>query len=232
MTLSLRFQLFLGVLILGIVGGVAQLFQVTDITCTTTDNQSCPTSVQASLNSAIGKSFFFTNFERDFSASDAETQPYTIQSINKILPGTLVVMVQLETPAYLLITKDGQYSISQSGSVIAADSHPQSLATITIQSEIPIIADGKLPDKYHSVISSILEEILRQEMVVATITWVDDQTLYVDLQNGPRVVLESQTAGQRVQHLPVILQSTEVKSLPQLAEIDLRFKLPVLRTRQ
>lgn len=226
--------LILGLGVPAVIIGILYSFRVLHISCRLQE-QDCPSQLQNELSSLKGSSLFFTVFESEIPRA-ISNETMLVSAIEKRLPGTLVVYVTQEKPSYILRTPEKEYAVYTSGVAHELTENVSPNDYHIFELEFPlekIMEQSHVRSDYHSQLTETSISLYNIPFSLQNSTWKDTQFIQFQLQSGVVVYLPTKSAGEKVEILKQILESSELETLPeQLTEIDLRYKYPVLRTTQ
>ncbi len=206
---------------------VASQLRVRAITCQI-ENEECPDELIQSLQPLQGSSLLFSKHESSISNLQSN---YNLTSYSKQLPNTLHLTFSGLPNEALLRIDDHEYLLHSDG---ALEESTEATQNTTIF-EVPaagIDSDNRRV-KDAQLVTHVLEWNTSLEQIRSEPERVifNDQVVILKLNAGLQAIAnlnESTTASQR---LAIILEHAEVASIDtSIREIDLRFRLPVLRT--
>jgi hypothetical protein len=159
------------------------------------DNDTCPKSLMADLDTLKSTSLFLINEE-----SIPLPPSIQVSSFKKNLPSTLILDLKSQLP----------------GMIIQLDE----LKSINTNLEL---------SQQTKLIKKTLEE--NQVKVVNIDHDLNQSTLVINLDNNVRALLPTHTLNQSLSHLILITSNLNFDDIDlKIVEVDLRYKLPVLRT--
>lgn len=220
-------------IVIGVIYFIGTFFRVKTVKCTL-DNEVCPEALQSSLNVLQNQSLFFVDLQKAATKNGIPV-PATLTKLKKQLPHTVSVEFSSETLLYQLQTDQGMVAISSSGTVFhdIAERPP-----ITIEVKPPlnqlITADGHLLPDMHQGLVAVVENLGKYQLPISHITWVDKDSILLIMNEGQLTgIIDSKSPNTELEKLQTILQSDQYQKVAStVKEIDVRFKLPVLRMKQ
>ncbi len=185
------------------------------------------------LQNLVGKRIFFTDTRHTAEAFLLD-QPYTITSIQKSLLGEATVTVEQHTPTYLLQTLDTvQFIVFENGQVKKGAINETDLPLYTVFfASAENITNNYFEPKRHTPLLQLTKDLEKSSLKVSALSWKEERLLQITLENSVLVYLDPTLLVNKVATLTAVLASPEFQELQNVTEIDLRFELPVLRTRE
>lgn len=161
------------------------------------------------------------------------TEPVKVVTLSKRLPGTVRIHLQQIPYSYLIINGDQTHAVSTEGKLYTPLTQPDILA---IKSAIPLSelqdVDGHIRSSLHNGLVTLAEH-KREISDAQEIELLDNMTLQITMKSGVRVLLLIEKVTESISELTQIVTAPEYQKLQkEYTEIDLRFKLPVLRKKQ
>lgn len=219
---------------------VEDFFNIRDLSCTLADNQACPIELVAPIQEdLLGKSIFFTDLEMKVSELMADSQ-FELESVSKQLPGILNLGFIRRQPLYLLEVEAGrQYAILDRGllQTVVDPNKVTSLPIIKINSELAnsefsSINEGRLDSETHNTIVSLLSSLEDLGLSSSYITLFDNEVIALEVDDNLTALVDSEQTINNLTKLKIILTELDFSTIDlAINEIDLRYKLVVLRTR-
>jgi len=228
-------QLLLNVSFLSIVIGAvffAQLsgwFNTRRVVCLL-DNTTCPTELAQALSPLTKRSYLFTNF----STVTTELLPsnqYALIEVKKTIPWELQITLTSTGISYQITQSDGvSVFIDPTGAVTTNPNSKPSANLKSLQNFNELIPQEQLDPQLHIVLSATLLELQAAAISWETFTIESPSKITIDLAQGIRVIIDTNSSADTISLLKELLDSEAVKQLsPPIQEIDLRFSLPALR---
>jgi len=226
--------ILLAFFVLTLAGGVIAYFicRISRIECYS-ETTACPPEVLMALNSVHGQSlFFFDGLQLDRALHD---QPgYQVSDYQLWLPNTVKIQVRPQIVAYILrpefqtaslaVTSDGKLT-------------PNLLESTNTQVLVPdhqwarFEAGQTLDYQLHTLFLSTIRELQAAAISAPAIYLFDQQTLVLYLPDQPQVLIDTQQTTASIARLKSVLTELAINPLSaSTKEIDVRYKLPVLRT--
>lgn len=237
---SINFSKILKILFLGILIFVAylilvagkMLFSVRDINCKLSNDAACPEHLLAELEVLKNKPIFFTDYKSILSKENALSQPYSITQVTKTLPSTLNIIFTAEDSLFIIEQSSQSYLISSSGKVFPNDQIQSEQAIVKVITDNTLVENNQIDSGTFHTISTILTTGDELDLPIQSITWVDKSTIKLNMKEITEVaIIDSESPRLELQKLTNILSSKEYQTLPETKqELDLRFRMPVLRT--
>lgn len=197
------------------------------------ENSECPEVLIKNLNTLKGSSFFFSNIQKKLENNKTNDSIYILESISKKFPGTIKLYFKQEEIRYSLITSNKTFHIGNSGTTIPTESDYSEIISFTWKNEEVIINNNKINDDYHNKFLNISTNLSKNNLENTTITWVSDSEIILKTPNKPPFIFDKQTIETQVKKIDTIMNARELEEIEEpILEIDMRFNLPVLRTRQ
>ncbi len=205
----------------------------TQVICTTQSAENCDPEVERSLAALTGKSLIFSD-TKAMAESLLQSQPLTVTKVSKDLLGKVEISLAAHTPKYILKTADeSMFVVFENGQTKQLFTLPEQLQLFSaFFSSTDRITDGYLQKETHFLLDQLTTALQKTELQPQYITWKEEHSLEIQLEKGPLVFLDPTKLQHSITTIVAILASPELTSLKPVAEIDLRFELPVLRTRE
>lgn len=191
---------------------------------------------QKIMDKYLGKSMFFYEFDsvENFRTiyEDDEQQIYSLISLEKHLPGTLIFNFKEDPIYYQLELNANKYSISKSGLIKGANVGQEIPLIVSHQDISAFTSDKmKLDAQFHQYFLALVMELEKQKIDFGQIIYEDEFLIKILLNSGHEVYLKKQAnIKTSLEKLRLILLSNEFSTLGQEKKvIDLRFNLAILR---
>lgn len=205
--------------------------RVTKIECNVI-NSNCSEELISRTNKLKGSSFFFSDFETKLANDDNQKTIYILDSINKTFPNTIVLNFVQEQIDYELIFNQQKNFIGDSGKIIPQESN-STVTSIEWKNEYQVVNENKVDQKYHQIFLTLADYFNNASLDKAVIYWENDSEIVVEIHEQPRFVFDIETIQTQVKKIDTIIKARELEEIEEpILEIDMRFNLPVLRTRQ
>lgn len=191
------------------------------------------------LQPLVGNSFFFTDFEnssvvnRALKAEDM-AQTFSLESVKKQLPGTVIFELSQKAPLYRLLAEgDQKYLVTESGQ-LKTDNPRLKLPEARLfpgWSDSFDSLDLKAAST-HYFLKQLIMTAAEEQLKIETINFESSTLIRIKLDSQLFVVLEKNSQPSlEMKRLAVIIDNLNFKEIDTgIKEVDLRFKLPVLRT--
>jgi len=195
--------------------------------------QPCDSTELANFNFLYGQPIFFFN-QAKLVTSLSSDSPLKLEKVNFRLPNTIELTLSQQTAAYQ-VASDGQaqvLTISSAGLVMPSTSQTQ-LTTIYVSADIlsRLQTQTVMDAQFHQQIIDLLATLATNNQASPILTWVDNETLALDTPNQPQIILDPSNLRTDLARLKITQQALQSQpSISQVAEIDVRYQLPVLRT--
>jgi len=209
------------------------LIKVEDVKCSLPNNQACPSYITDELSKLKGESLLFNTFE-DSTSKLQFTQPVQIKIKQKSLPKTLFIEASIDPGLYriqntnLITTAEGVTFTNDNSELPEVE-----LTSEDLGSDENISSDHQiLVANYHQGLKTIFESFQQQELSIKKIRWESDQTIKIELDTDLIVITDVNTIHTSAQKTSLILKAKINEGLEwNKKELDVRFRLPVLRNR-
>ncbi len=236
-TKPLKFVALIAVSVAFVTAGILahQLFRTSHINCTLITGEPCPENLSTLLSNLDGTSLFFTKFESVLAGEPYSKEPYTLSSLSKNLPSTLNLTFKQEPLLYGLRFSDGATElIGKEGTVIRLDNLPEiAMVEIEAQRQDFFESEDRIIPYYHNVFAGLINSLYKYELIFQNITWKNNYEIRVDLVGHPTAITSENDPIGDMEKLKLLIPSPPYNSVEEeIVEIDLRFDMPVLRTRE
>lgn len=215
---------------------IGQVFVVKQVRCTI-EGDRCPDVIQQQLQTELGgRSLFFSNHQQQVAALQL-SQPIELLQIHKELPAQLMVSFSTTEPSYALQIVDTQYLVDIAGRMsfqTSTEGNQRYQVIEFIGSETEIRADNIVVEKYHQFILDLLHQLSEHRISAANIEVIDVMEARIAVADGNIYILDTTNPAQQVQKIEYIRKYLQTNTIEISApfEIDVRFRQPVLRSRQ
>lgn len=197
------------------------------------EKTTCPDDLIENLNTLKGSSFFFTNISQKLEDNKTNDSIYILESISKKFPGTIKLSFKQEEIKYSLLINDQIFYIGKSGATIPTKLDNTQTVSFTWKNEKDIVKDNNVEDSYHKKFLNIAESLSKNTKENIIIIWVSDSEIILEIPDEPIYIFDKQTIETQVKKVDTIINAKELEEIEEpILEIDMRFDLPVLRTRQ
>jgi hypothetical protein len=238
--MSLKFLKLLIYSVIGIavVVGLTRVARVKTVSCTLAENP-CPETIQQILNeTALHKPLLFY----DFSAAITQQLPTTLRlkKLEKKLPGELILELDQANIAYLLEEQsEGAIvikPISENGLVLESPaSYTQEYLKITIQSDderlklSTLNTNTPLDPELHTLFFSLATSSSKHHLKPNSVIFHSLEDIEVIVSSQLKAHLDATQPANQIQTLTLVAKELESSLASKAAEVDLRFRLPVLK---
>lgn len=225
--------------LVGIIGLVAvkKFFLVQEISCyNELINQECSDEIKTQLASLHGTSLFFTDVEQTIQRNNNNTVPFTVATIRKKLPATLILSVQPESAAYTLSTLQSDEihtTASANGNVVPQNNIVTSIPHVYLADPSTVVQEQIIQKEFHSTVMTITTAVKDISPAIERVEYISPQEIRLVQPGVATYIIAEPVPLYLLQHLKTIIEAPELREVPRpIREIDLRFRLPVLRTEQ
>jgi cell division septal protein FtsQ len=206
------------------------------ITCSTAAG-SCPDSLNLTLTTLMNQPLLFKDTtEQVREVIRANQQPYQLVSLKKRFPGTLAIVVVEDQLQYQLKLPTGEvFGVSHQGWLKPL---PESQAQLLTFEMMPDslnldLSARQLPVTVHDELNQYRALLAQNGVEVHAVILIDRVTSVLKLSGDRQAVIARQDKAENIARLAQILKaSPELPTGQTVQEIDVRFKLPVLRTQK
>jgi len=210
-----------------------RFLRIQNISCQTTTSETC--SAVDQLSQLKNSWVFFTNIsEHPVVTTYAQKNNLTLVSYKIYLPHTVLLIFAKNPRAYTLELHAGKiYSISKSGTAELLSEFSES-PTIRVTTALSLLSESGsiLPQHLHTFLLQYTDNLSVIALLPTSLT-LYETFAQLESQDGVQILISYENTERKMRQLEQILQSQAVTALDKpLQEIDLRFDLPVLRTRQ
>jgi len=228
---------FLSLFGIGLGIAIKEIFVVNQIECFLESDKSLINCSQ--LENLKGKSLFFYDFAIDENINqvylNSETnQIYQIESIQKKLPFTLVVGLNQQAPVYKLSLENGEFFVVNKTGQMKKDQANLDLVTFNVKDSVKeqIVTDQKVEVNWNDFLNELSTALVNEKIKYQTISVHNADTIEIKLEDNLSAITELTTDPEiDVLRLNTLLDNLDLNMIDvAIKEIDLRFKLPVLRT--
>lgn len=210
------------------------MMKTKSVECYLDSNASCPAELTSLLEQdIINRSFFFTDYENIVARAPLASLPFTLSSFKRNLPDKLTLTFKNEPLLYKLVMEDGSsLLIGTEGTIINNATDNNELTQVLVYEDAATIFSGnKVTSKLQKPISAIVESLHAQGVSVESVSYQNSQDIRLKLSSSQVAILDDTDPESAIKKLKLILSAPEVTAIDEpIDEIDLRFKMPVLRT--
>lgn len=195
---------------------------------------SCSIPLYSPLETLKGSSFFFTDLNQTLVEKHNGVLPFKVLSIKRKLPGTIIVTLAEEKPLYLIFTNDTQSTlvgVSENGSTVSFDANSSSTPIVNVPTAETAFTEKTLVPTFHETIKKIMFNSRSPQYTLRNINYVSSTEIILNYDTLPPLIITEDVPIYALQHIEKIMYTVETQTLEKpVKEIDLRFRLPVLRT--
>jgi cell division septal protein FtsQ len=221
------------ILLLGILGSVAVIFlmlatfPINKINCRL-ENDTCPDETNQLLQPLVGKSIFFTDFDSEL-VKLFTNQPFKLIKIQKQLPGQLIVQLKPLDPIYNLVMTDQTLAVDSEGNILAQQM--PNLPNLVVKNNCPILPEQQQINlKMHQQLMMLWKQLQIKKIAPLSVSCLSTDLVVIKLANQPQFLLHPDDLSVQTQKLIVLINSLQLNTFdPEVKEVDLRFKQPILR---
>lgn len=196
------------------------------------------------LSGLFGKSLFFTDLENAsefniLSANSNNAETYFVDNIKKELPSTLILNLSTQSPLYRLFYEEKSYLVSSTGQ-LKQDNPNLGLLNLKLSesSSSNVIDSNFVKEDEHNFFRDLVVSLQKEKFDVSEINIESEFFVEIKIKNKPRIIVEqSDEITYKILQLVVLLEEIDFSTIDSdnidttdIKEIDLRYKLPVIRT--
>lgn len=196
------------------------------------DGNPCPSEILVAFDSIKGQSLLFFN-DQQLQALLESYPAYQLNEYGLWLPGTLRLTLAPQTIMYTLSSEIPveSFAVTSEGKLIANTQQTQVPQVLLSQNDwIDVQEKQQLQPALHAIFTQTLNDLQAAKISVPVLYLHDPQTLVLELPDQPLIVFDPQQPTANVARLKHVLD--QLSSNPDSAliqEVDVRYKLPVLR---
>ncbi len=203
--------------------------QVSRIDCTY-DGATCLASMHDALSPLRGSSLIAVDIQERAQELLA-THSVIVTSIQKHFPRSVTIHLESVPIRYTLISSEQSWDVNDSGMLFAATGQSEVRISTALAPSQLIHTPTTLQPALHTALRTLAQSTLPNQ--ATQIELLDNETISVSMKDGARVLLPIQETAIHLAELQQILSSAEYREVStRYQEIDVRFKLPVLRKKQ
>lgn len=210
------------------------MIQTKSVECYLDSNVSCPAELTSLLEqSIINRSFFFSDYENIIAREPMASLPFTLSSYKRKLPDKLTLIFKNEPLLYKLVTKDGSsLLVGTEGTIINNTTDNIELTQVLVYEDMLNILNGnKVAPKLQKSLAAVIESLHAEGVNVKEVSYQNPQDIRLKLNSSQVAILDDTDPEGAIKKLKLILSAPEITAIDEpIEEIDLRFKMPVLRT--
>ncbi len=207
--------------------------RVKTIICTV-DSQPCSEEVSAQLRSIHGQQIVGVDVQTAAKKALSE-QPVTVLSLKKRLPSTVYIMLQSQPFQYAVASAETVRPVTTVGTLYTVPA-PTKLVQIAVTPDVlqsALQEEKHLQPEIHTALTATAAYVQSLDEKPARIELLDTTSIRITMKSGAKILLPVAKNAESLVQLGMILTAPEYARLQsEYTEIDLRFKLPVLRKSQ
>ncbi len=209
-----------GLLLAGL--GWLATFKVQEVKCVVQDHP-CSAEAEQQAQTLNHRSFFFTDLEKVGADNLSSLPGYQLVSIQRQLPQTVVLTLQQNAALYRLrqIDTNETVVVDTQGYFYTADQQ-ESLPLVVV------VDKNQNPDR-HTQLVDLFKTLTDEHITFKQIEVVSDNVALIYLDGQTTAVINVSSPIQDTKKLSIVLKGIEPGTLSQIQEIDVRYRLPVLR---
>ncbi|GIK83802.1 MAG: hypothetical protein BroJett025_04240 [Patescibacteria group bacterium] len=197
------------------------------------DSTACPQDLQNTADSLKNKSFFFSNFEKELLKQQPTGLVYILESVSKKFPGTIQLTFKQEQVKYALLVAGEKKEVGDTGITLPAQSNETKIVIIEWKHDAVVLADNAVITEYHKIFLPVAETLSKSVVEHHRLIWNSDTEILLELEGQPLFIFDKQSIQTQIKKVDTIITAREIDEIEEpILEIDMRFDLPVLRTRQ
>jgi hypothetical protein len=211
---------------------ISGFFTVKIVECQMLSGDACPEELTQSLTLLHGESMFFKDYSQKLRNSQTLAQPVSLVQFKKMFPQTVIIIFQAEPAAYTIQHNGETTVVSKTGRIFTHPLDVTGLMSVEVPGDF-ITSDGFINTTIHQTLLSIIDTSAELAIPLTKITWVDKSTIQLSIENRTEIfIIDSERPTLELHKLTLVLKSGEYRDIAKPKhELDLRFTMPVLRTR-
>lgn len=211
------------------------IFPVKKIDCKLTSGKDCPQEFSDALKSLQNKPLIPTNFDDSVTKLNIPAG-YILDSVSKKLPSKLILTFVAE-PLLLQISCqdcDQHKSIGVYRHILDSNDLKSEFPNFFVHADNQEVFDNSgLKPEYFDSLKELTESLYKLRIVFQNGEWISEDEIKVSLDNNLTAIFSANQIASQVVALDLIIKSDAIKQTDaEIEEIDLRYKMPVLRTRK
>jgi hypothetical protein len=214
----------------------AWLFRVKSFTCQLQNDERCPAGLDEQLTVVFGRSLFFTDFNSLLANLNLSGQSFTVTKLRKRLPSSLELILLPEPFFYILrnANSDEKIAVTAAGMISNSPVIDEQLELVEVYLKDSIwqeIVDNNQVESFHQPLSVLLTSLKNNELYFSKIEWQDPSEIRVFTKDKIVIIFDNSLSSTQIKQAKELLSSSELSTLDmEPTELDMRFRLPVLRT--
>lgn len=209
----------------------SQVFRVQTMYCFV-EFANCSPEVTAIIRELKGQRLLFYDAEAALADRLQSLPTVKVRAVSKQLPDTLTVILEPQQVEYVLQDQQTQQTvvIAEGGVALESAAHPE-WPLLFIESSLisGIKLAGRIDPVHHQDLRAALQALPSLNWPIKTIYIPNWQTVQIEVDNQPSVLFELRTLSNQVQRAKDIYSHLPAEEFSRVKEIDVRYKLPVLR---
>lgn len=208
------------------------------IECKLTSGLECPETLVTALNLWQGQPLIIADFSNLITNLDLPPG-YTLSNVSKSIPSTLKLIFLEETAIFKItcLDCDGELAIGTHRHLLpnsTGDENNTKLPIFFISlNKQEIIANNQIKSEYFEPTENLAESLYKLGFVFQNGEWVSQSEIRINLNNYPVAIFSHDRVSKQIAILELILKGDTLNQADtKITEIDLRYNMPVLRTRK
>ena len=210
---------------------LGRFFRVEKWSCQT-DGLQCPDDLDGVID-LYHRSVFFDDLEKivNYQLSD---KPYRVQTVRRLLPNQVEIVLQQFNYRYFWYFNGQAWGVDEAGRLYQ-------LADVDNVDKMIYLDNQTAADWQDKEKKQVNQETHRQWLeffdLLSKTAWrvekiktIDSFTVRLDLQGYPPILLNSRQLAPAIKKFFLLERQVPIEDLQSAKEIDLRFKMPILRT--
>lgn len=225
-------QLLILALVLVVLPIVIALLPIRTVSCQIASAAHCPVVLVTALQTLTGRSLLLT--QADSTVSELSLPAgYTLVQSRKQLFSELQLTFQEEQALFQITCPDCAEPLVVGEHRHILYSQPTDLASFSVpHSQAELLHGSQLNESVFQPLETIVLSLYKQGRIFQNGVWSSPEEIRLEIADTPTVLVSTQDIEGQMLALAAILEGETTSQLPAPAsEIDLRFKMPVIRTR-
>lgn len=216
-------------IVIGLLSCLSIFLRVQTVSCLV-ETQPCPADVSQKLN-LQGRQLLFSDHQRQIT-TDLAGLPYQVVKVSLVLPHTVVAELKPQPSAYQLLNNGQVYLVDQSGLLFQVTQPMADLPIIQVShANILDLTQREVPAATHQFWLEAAAGAKDLGFGAMELRAVNEATILIRLADSLQAVISNEQPLLQLERLQTILkQQAHTTPKEPIHEIDLRFRLPVLRT--
>jgi cell division septal protein FtsQ len=232
MQVILKFGGVLGFILAMVIGmGLLTQIKVVSVRCRA-ESGDCTPEVRQKLESLTSQSFFFSDLESASTQILSTLPGYKLMSLQRQLPQTLVISIKQNPSLYRLqaLGKPELKVVDSEGFIYSPES--QTTIPLVVVSEAEwneSLQQGRIQINRHQQLTQTLQALSQAEISFQQLEAAAGVIGVLSLDPQTAAILDLSNSAADVAKLSIVLKGLEPATLSEIQEIDVRYRLPVLR---